>query len=163
MKRKNNMISFIQVYETEKILDEETKKIHLENIEHSVFRGVDAIKEAAGLLNDQEINKLFRSISIRTMNEVAHNNVYNHQITSKITIGKAISDTAALVKHIALSAEADLNKKIESSKRTDTRTKRIKEKTIVLNWYRANKDEVKKLFDLYNLFVEAKKKKNPQS
>jgi hypothetical protein len=60
------------------------------------------------------------------------------------------------VQGLILSIEAKLNKSISEAKKEDTRRKRQQEKTIVLGWYKANKNELKKIFDLQNLLVEAK-------
>lgn len=133
-------------------LDEERTSVEHEQ---SVFHGIDRLK--AAVEQNPEAQKLLKNISIRTINEIAVNRTYRNQITSKIQMGHKISDTALLVRRIVLSVESELNKKIESAKRSDTRLKRSKEKTIVLNWYRANKEELKKIFDLYNLLIDTKK------
>lgn len=103
---------------------------------------------------------LFRTISARTLNEIATNDTYKIQIktwnNSKVREGQEIKDTAAHVQGLILSIEAKLNKSISEAKKQDTRLKREKEKTIVMNWYKANKNELKKIFDLQNLLVEAK-------
>ena len=103
---------------------------------------------------------LFRTISARTLNEIATNDTYKIQIktwnNSKVREGQEIRDTSAHVQGLILSIEAKLNKSISEAKKEDTRRKRQQEKTIVLGWYKANKNELKKIFDLQNLLVEAK-------
>ena len=103
---------------------------------------------------------LFRTISARTLNEIATNDTYKIQIktwnNSKVREGQEIRDTSAHVQGLILSIEAKLNKSIAEAKKEDTRRKRQQEKTIVLGWYKANKNELKKIFDLQNLLVEAK-------
>lgn len=107
-----------------------------------------------------QVGNLFRTISSRTLNEIAANETYNVQIktwnNSKVREGQKITNTAEHVKGLILSIESKLNKSIGEAKKEDTRLKRSKEKTIIMNWYKANKDELKKIFDLQNLLVEAK-------
>lgn len=103
---------------------------------------------------------LFRTISARTLNEIATNDTYKVQIktwnNSKVREGQAITNTAAHVKGLILSIEEKLNKSIAEAKKADTRANREREKGIVLGWYKANKDELKKIFDLQNLLIDAK-------
>ena len=100
------------------------------------------------------------TISARTLNEIATNDTYKVQIktwnNSKVREGQAITNTAAHVKGLILSIEEKLNKSIAEAKKADTRTNREREKGIVLGWYKANKDELKKIFDLQNLLIDAK-------
>jgi hypothetical protein len=113
-------------------------------------------------LNDilTKAGNLFRTISARTLNEIATNDTYKIQIktwnNSKVREGQEIKDTAAHVQGLILSIEAKLNKSISEAKKEDTKRKRQQEKTIVMNWYKANKNELKKIFDLQNLLVDAK-------
>ena len=107
-----------------------------------------------------QAGNLFRTISARTLNEIAASETYNIQIkawnNSKVRAGEKISNTAAHVQGLILSVESKLNKAIEEAKKADTKLKRQREKTIVMNWYKSNKDELKKIFDLQNLLVDAK-------
>ena len=113
-------------------------------------------------LNDilTKAGNLFRTISARTLNEIATNDTYKIQIktwnNSKVREGQEIKNTAAHVQGLILSIEAKLNKSISEAKKEDTKRKRQQEKTIVMNWYKANKNELKKIFDLQNLLVDAK-------
>jgi hypothetical protein len=103
---------------------------------------------------------LFRQISARTLNEIATNDSMKIQIKAwnnlKVREGKEITNTAAHVQGLILSIEEKMNKHIQEAKRQDTRMKRQKEKTIVMNWYKANRNELKKIFDLQNLITKAK-------
>jgi len=107
-----------------------------------------------------QTGNLFRTISARTLNEIATNETYRLQIktwnNSKVREGQAITNTSAHVQGLILSIEEKLNKSIAEAKKEDTRLKRQKEKTLILNWYKQNKNELKKIFDLQNLLVEAK-------
>jgi len=107
-----------------------------------------------------EIGSLFRTISARTLNEISTNETYKVQIKAwsnlKVRQGQEITNTAAHVQGLILEVEAKLNKSIAEAKKEDTRLKRQKEKTIVLNWYKSNRNELKKIFDLQNLMIKAK-------
>ena len=107
-----------------------------------------------------QAGNLFRTISARTLNEIATNDAYKIQIkawnNSKVREGQAITNTANHVKGLILSIEERMNKSIAEAKKTDTKANREREKTIVLGWYKANKDELKKIFDLQNLIIDAK-------
>jgi hypothetical protein len=103
---------------------------------------------------------LFRSISARTLNEIATNDTYKIQIkawnNSKVREGQEITNTAAHVQGLILEVERKLNKNITDAKKADTRLKRQQEKNIVMKFYTNNKNELKKIFDLQNLITKAK-------
>lgn len=107
-----------------------------------------------------QIGSLFRQISSRTLNEIATNDTYKVQIktwnNSKVREGQEIRDTAAHVQGLILSLERKMNESVADAKKQDTRLKRQKEKTLIMNWYKANRGELKKIFDLQNLLVAAK-------
>jgi len=107
-----------------------------------------------------QAGSLFRTISPRTLNEISTNETYKIQIkawnNSKVRNNEKITNTVAHVKGLILSIEEKLNKNLADAKKEDTRRKRAQEKTIVMNFYKSNKDELKKIFDLQNLLVDAK-------
>ena len=107
-----------------------------------------------------QAGSLFRTISPRTLNEISTNETYKIQIkawnNSKVRNNEKITNTVAHVKGLILSIEEKLNKNLGDAKKEDTRLKRAQEKTIVMNFYKSNKDELKKIFDLQNLLVDAK-------
>jgi len=107
-----------------------------------------------------QAGSLFRTISPRTLNEIATNETYKIQIkawnNSKVRNNEKITNTVSHVKDLILSIEEKLNKNLGDAKKEDTRLKRAQEKTIVMNFYKSNKDELKKIFDLQNLLVDAK-------
>jgi hypothetical protein len=55
-------------------------------------------------------------------------------------------------------AEAKYNKNILDAKKEDTKKKRIAEKNEMMRFYRSNAIQLKLIFDLMNLIVEAKNK-----
>ena len=107
-----------------------------------------------------QAGNLFRTISPRTLNEIATNETYKIQIkawnNSKVRNNEKITNTVSHVKDLILSIEEKLNKNLGDARKEDTRLKRAQEKTIVMNFYKSNKDELKKIFDLQNLLVDAK-------
>jgi hypothetical protein len=107
-----------------------------------------------------QIGNIFRTISSRTLNEIATNDTYKIQIKAwnnlKVREGQTITNTAAHVQGLIQTVEAKLNKTIAEAKKADTKLKRQREKTVIMNFYISNKNELKKIFDLQNLIVDAK-------
>ena len=108
----------------------------------------------------RQAGSLFRTISPRTMNEIATNDTYKITIKAwnnlKVREGKEITNTAAHVAGLISSVEEKLNKSILEAKKADTKAKRQQEKKIIMDFYKSNKNELKKIFDLQNLLVRAK-------
>ena len=67
-----------------------------------------------------------------------------------------IRDTRAHVNGLMKWVEDKLNKEISAAKKVDTKEKRIKEKTEVMRFYRTNAAQLKNIFDLMNMIIEAK-------
>jgi hypothetical protein len=115
-------------------------------------------QEITGILS--QAGSLFRTISPRTMNEIATKDTYKIEIKAwnnlKVREGKEITDTAAHVTGLILRVEEKLNKSIIEAKKEDTKRKRQMEKTIIMNFYKNNRNELKKIFDLQNLLIRAK-------
>lgn len=107
-----------------------------------------------------EAGALFRQISPRTLNMIATNDTYKIPIktwnNSKVREGQEITNTASHTQGLILWMEDKLNKEIIAAKREDTRQKRTQEKNIIMTFYKQNKNELKKIFDLQNLLVKAK-------
>lgn len=107
-----------------------------------------------------QAGSLFRTISPRTLNMIATNDTYKIAIkawnNSKVRAGEKITNTSAHVQGLIIDIENKLNKNILASKKADTHANRLKEKAIVLKFYHDNKIELKKIFDLQNLLVDAK-------
>jgi hypothetical protein len=74
----------------------------------------------------------------------------------KVREGKEITNTSQHVAGLISTVEEKLNKSIIEAKKADTKQKRQMEKNIVMNFYKSNKNELKKIFDLQNLLVRAK-------
>ena len=115
-------------------------------------------KELTKILS--EAGSLFRTISARTLNQIATNDTYKIQIkawnNSKVRAGEEIKNTAQHVAGLIAHTEEKMNKNILDAKKADTKRKRQLEKNIVIGFYRQNKNELKKILDLQNLLVRAK-------
>jgi hypothetical protein len=107
-----------------------------------------------------QIGRLFNQISARVANQIATNETYRNQIkiynNSKVKEGQKITDTYTHLKGLVHNLELNLNKNIITAKKTDTRRKREQEKNIILSFYRTNFAQIKMLFDMQNLIVDAK-------
>jgi hypothetical protein len=107
-----------------------------------------------------QAGSLFRTISARTLNMIATNDSYKIQIKAwnnlKVREGKEITNTTAHVAGLLATVEEKLNKSILEAKKADTKQKRQLEKKIVMGFYKDNKNELKKIFDLQNLLIRAK-------
>jgi hypothetical protein len=107
-----------------------------------------------------QAGSLFRTISPRTLNTIATNDTYKVTIKAwnnlKVREGKEITNTATHVAGLISSVEEKLNKSILEAKKADTKQKRQMEKKLVMDFYKSNKNELKKIFDLQNILVRAK-------
>ena len=107
-----------------------------------------------------QAGNLFRTISSRTLNQIATNDTYKIQIKAwnnlKVRQGQKITDTSQHVAGLIAEVERKLNKVIIEAKKSDTKRKREQEKRIIMDFYISNKNELKKIFDLQNILVDAK-------
>ncbi len=104
--------------------------------------------------------RIFQSIPALTLNRIAASDVFLTQIktfnNTKVREGKKISDTRVHTQELLNYVEAKLNKEILAAKKEETKQKRIKEKNEVMRFYRSNAIQLKSIFDLMNLIVDAK-------
>jgi len=104
--------------------------------------------------------RLFQTIPALTLNRISASDIILNQIktfnNTKVRSGQAIKDTRAHVTELIRTVEDKLNKEILAAKKEDTKQKRIKEKNELLRFYRSNAVQLKMIFDLMNLVVEAK-------
>jgi hypothetical protein len=107
-----------------------------------------------------QVGSLFRTISPRTLNTIATNDTYKIAIKAwnnlKVREGKEITNTTQHVAGLIATVEEKLNKSILEAKKADTKQKRQQEKKMVMDFYKSNKNDLKKIFDLQNLLVRAK-------
>jgi hypothetical protein len=118
-------------------------------------------KETADLTSIlSQAGRLFTTIPALTLNKIAASETYLVQIktynNTKVREGQEIRDTRAHVNGLMKWVEDKLNKEILAAKKADTKEKRIKEKTEVMRFYRANAAQLKNVFDLMNMIIEAK-------
>ena len=104
--------------------------------------------------------RVFQSIPALTLNRIAASETYLTQIktfnNTKVREGKKIADTRLHTQQLIQWVEAKLNKEVLAAKKEDTKQKRIKEKNEVMRFYRSNAIQLKQIFDLMNLIVDAK-------
>ena len=104
--------------------------------------------------------RVFQSIPALTLNRIAASETYLTQIktfnNTKVREGKKIADTRVHTQELINYVEAKLNKEILAAKKEDTKQKRLKEKNEVMRFYRSNAIQLKLIFDLMNLIVDAK-------
>jgi hypothetical protein len=107
-----------------------------------------------------QAGSLFRLISPRTLGIIATHDTYKTTIkawnNSKVRAGQTIDNTSQHVAGLIASVEEKLNKSILDAKKADTKKKREMEKKVVMEFFKNNKNELKKIFDLQNLLVRAK-------
>jgi hypothetical protein len=118
-------------------------------------------KETADLTTIlSQAGRLFTTIPALTLNKIAASETYLMQIktynNTKVREGQEIRDTRAHVNGLMKWVEDKLNKEISAAKKSDTKEKRIKEKTEVMRFYRTNAAQLKNIFDLMNMIIEAK-------
>jgi len=118
-------------------------------------------KETADLTSIlSQAGRLFTTIPALTMNKISSSETYLMQIktynNTKVREGQEIRDTRAHVNGLMKWVEDKLNKEITAAKKEETKQKRIKEKTEVMRFYRTNAAQLKQIFDLMNMIIEAK-------
>lgn len=107
-----------------------------------------------------QAGRVLQSINAMTLNRIAASEVIMTQIktfnNSKIRAGEKIKNTTAHTNELVKTIENKLNANILDAKKTETKQKRQTEKNELMRFYRGNAQELKKIFDLMNLVVDAK-------
>ena len=107
-----------------------------------------------------QASRLLQSIPVLTLNRIAASETYLTQIktfnNTKVREGKKINDTRKHTQELIQWVETKLNKEVLAAKKEETKQKRIKEKSEVIRFYRSNAVQLKAIFDLMNLIVDAK-------
>lgn len=105
-----------------------------------------------------QIGTLFRSIPAALLNQIATSDTYKVQMMTfynqKVRAGERMGAgyVAQLIKWVG----DKYQKNIDDAKLPATKAKRKAERDMVLRWYRQNASELKKIFQLQNLFIDAK-------
>jgi hypothetical protein len=119
---------------------------------------VDETKRISSILS--EAGRVFQSINSLTLNRISSIEKILLQIktfnNTKVRAGQSIRDTRAHTLELMKWVEDKLNKSILEAKRADTKKNRMTEKNELMRFYRSNVNQLKLIFDLMNLIVEAK-------
>jgi len=99
-------------------------------------------------INSLVLNRISSSESILTYIKTFNN--------TKVREGKKITNTQSHTTELIRWIEAKLNKDIADAKKAETKAKRTKEKTEIMRFFRTNSTQLKLIFDLQNLLVDAK-------
>ncbi len=105
-----------------------------------------------------QIGSQFRTIPASLLNFLATNDTYRIQIMTfynqRVRAGEHMGagHTQALIKWVA----DKYQKGVDEAKLPATKAKRKAERDMVIRWYKQNASDLKKIFQLQNLFVDAK-------
>ena len=104
--------------------------------------------------------RTFQSISSMTLNRISTNEVIKTYIktfnNAKVREGKKITNTNQHTLELIRWVEAKLNKDIADVKKEETKRKRIAAKTEIMRFFRQNAAQLRSIFDLQNILVDAK-------
>jgi len=104
--------------------------------------------------------RTFQNISAATLNRISTNEVIKTYIktfnNAKVREGKKIANTNQHTLELIRSVEIKLNKDITDVKKEETKRKRIAAKTEIMRFFRQNAAQLRFIFDLQNLLVDAK-------
>jgi hypothetical protein len=106
-----------------------------------------------------QAGRVFQTINPVVLNRIS-SGIFKEQIktfnNTKIRSGQKITNTGQHVSELIKYIEDKLNKEILVAKKEDTKKKRIAEKNEVMRFYRGSANQLKSVFDLMNLIVDAK-------
>lgn len=115
-------------------------------------------KQITSLLSQAGV--IFSRMQSLTLNRIATSEIIKTQIktfnNTKVRAGLKITNTTRHTVELLKWVEDKLNKEILSAKKADTKKRRQEEKNELMRFYRANTTELKSIFDLQNLLVDAK-------
>lgn len=115
-------------------------------------------KQITGILSNA--GRTLQSINSLNLNRIAANDVILTYIktfnNTKVREGQAIKNTKLHTIELVRWVEAKLNKDIADAKKEETKKKRVKEKTEIMRFFRSAATDLKNIFDLMNLIVDAK-------
>jgi len=107
-----------------------------------------------------QAGRLFQSINPLTLNRIAASEIIMTQIktfnNSKIRAGEKIKNTTTHTNELVKTIESKLNQGVLEAKLEKTKQRKLAEKNELMRFYRGNAQELKKIFDLMNLVVDAK-------
>jgi len=104
--------------------------------------------------------RTFQNINSMVLNRISSNEVIKTYIktfnNAKVREGKKITNTNQHTLELIRWVESKLNKDIADVKKEETKRKRIAAKTEVMRFFRQNAAQLRFIFDLQNLLVDAK-------
>ncbi len=115
-------------------------------------------KELNGILSTA--GRTFQTINSLNLNRISVNDTILTYIktfnNTKVREGLKIKDTRAHTAELIRWVEAKLNKDVADAKKAETKQKRVKEKTEIMRFFNGAARDLKAIFDLMNLLVNAK-------
>ncbi len=115
-------------------------------------------KQITNILSDA--GRIFQALNPSVLNRIGINETILSQIktfnNAKIRVGEKIKDTRAHTMQLIKYVEDIMNKNVLDAKKENTKRKRLLEKNEIMRFYRTNAAQLKSIFDLMNLIVEAK-------
>ena len=107
-----------------------------------------------------EAGRVFQTLNPKVLNLISTVEKFNLYIktfnNTKVREGEPIRNTQQHTLELIRWVEAKLNKEVLDAKKEETKRKRITEKNEVVRFFRSNAAQLKFIFDLMNLIVEAK-------
>lgn len=107
-----------------------------------------------------EAGKVFNTLNPAILNRISTNSAILTQIktfnNTKIRSGEKIKNTQQHVLELIRWVEEKMNAEVIKAKKDDTKKKRITEKNEVMRFYRASAAQLKFIFDIMNLIIDAK-------
>lgn len=104
--------------------------------------------------------RTFQTINSLNLNRISVNDTILTYIktfnNTKVREGLKIKDTRAHTAELIRWVEAKLNKDVADAKKAETKQKRVKEKTEIMRFFRGATNDLRNIFELMNLIVEAK-------
>jgi len=104
--------------------------------------------------------RLFQSMNGKVLNQIGTNETYRLWVktfnNTKVRAGQTIEHTTAHTNEFLRWLDTKLTTGIREAKQLETKKKRTQEKTLVLGFFRAHAVDLKQIFDLQNMLVEAK-------
>ena len=107
-----------------------------------------------------QAGSLFQQINPLTLNRISVSDTILTQIktfnNTKVRAGEKIKNTLQHTNELIRTVETKLNQGVLEAKLEKTKKRKITEKNEIMRFYRTNANELKKIFDLQNLIVDAK-------
>ncbi len=107
-----------------------------------------------------ETGRMFTTINPIVLNRISTNQTLLMQIktfnNTKIRSGEKIKNTQQHVLELIRWVEEKMNAEVVKAKKEDTKKKRIAEKNEIMRFYRAAASQLKIIFDIMNLIIDAK-------